>query len=256
MCVHSLSIVYAWPSTLMSFQLIIRINSTWQTSHTTRGRILLISHEWILILICNVKILRTNKTRWYRQTDRLLVSVPAGTTHTYCALKVWRFCWHQLTCTRGCHGNKQAWGMWSSVIAVCRQDGFLIDVTFRLTILPFLSAQDMVHCWMLVTRFNEISNLVHGNLRREGKMTMVREEGGRKREEGGRKGGERREEGREEGREGRGGKEERERERERERRKGKKWGRKESGRGSKVGEKWGSKLEETRSIATGYHSMQ
>ena len=68
---------------------------------------------------------------------------------------------------------------------------------------------------MLVTRFNEISNLVHGNLRREGKMTMVREEGGRKREEGGRKGGERREE----GREGRGGKE---RERERERRKGKK----------------------------------
>ena len=223
MCVHSLSIVYAWPSTLMSFQLIIRINSTWQTSHTTRGRILLISHEWILILICNVKILRTNKTRWYRQTDRLLVSVPAGTTHTYCALKVWRFCWHQLTCTHGCHGNKQAWGMWSSVIAVCRQDGFLIDVTFRLTILPFLSAQDMVHCWMLVTRFNEISNLVHGNLRREGKMTMVREEGGRKREEGGRKGGERRE----------GGERERERE-EKERSEGErrvgeevKWGRNE-----------------------------
>ena len=69
---------------------------------------------------------------------------------------------------------------------------------------------------MLVTRFNEISNLVHGNLRREGKMTMVREEGGRK-------GGERRE----------GGERERERE-EKERSEGErrvgeevKWGRNE-----------------------------
>ena len=76
---------------------------------------------------------------------------------------------------------------------------------------------------MLVTRFDEISNLVHGNLRREGKMTMVREEGGRKREEGGRKGGERRE----------GGERERERE-EKERSEGErrvgeevKWGRNE-----------------------------